>query len=586
MTSFEKIIGETRGRLRELPEKPFIIGMFSTLFLVALAYCFHGFDLTDRCWVICGYQQIFAHPESVESMFYIYDTLLIGGVWEQLFGCLGVIGFNILSVLFTLSSFAIIFSLLRNYLNRWVLFFVFLFSIIGQVGVFSYNIASLFFAMLSIYYIYHALVEASMWRMSIVGIVLGASLFVRFPNLALTGLILVLIVYHGTTKEGANTIKLFFSAIGGYLIGVGINILLIFALNHTASMQSMMEITTSLLSSSDSTHNMPGMLTWYVSLYRMMIKYMYPIVFFPCIIYVIDRWEKNEKVKNILLILCGTVFCLFLVKFFSKGTIPMHGFCCLAFILVFLRRKTYDVNVLYLAALSFLLMWLMPMGSDGGISATKQSLYFALPFALGIFWNEMQKINAKCGQTLRMVALGAMCLIIINTTRISLSNAYRDPGSKFHKTAKVTQSYRPTTNTDPEKAAMLDDLLAHLNPLIKENTELLVYPSLPGIHYLTNTTSYLNLPWPGIANDAVFDMEFEKANKKKSLPLIVINKAPHGCWYEPLENWESVLDCIDWQDVTHKNEVMQAFITQYAYTVVYNTPQFVIYMPASMCEYK
>lgn len=578
MSPKEKI-GNIISIANSISERSFVIGMFSMLFMVALAYCFHGLDLTDRGWVLSGYQQIFAHPESVESMFYMYDTLLIGGVWEKLFGQLGYIGFNILSVLFLLSSFAIMYTLLRKYLNRWILFLGFMYLTIGQISVFSYNIASLFFAMLSIYFIYQALMKTSMTCMYIAGIVLGMSLFVRFPNLALTGFILVLIVYYGETKNITETLKLFIIAIGGYITGIVANVMLLFTLNHAEPMLSMLDITSSMLSSSDSTHSMPGMLTLYMSLYWKMLKYMYPIVFFPCIMYIIDRWEISNKVKNALLILCGGAFCLFLVNFFSKGSIAMHGFCCLAYMLVFLKRNTYDKYMLYLASLSFLMMWLMPMGSDGGIGSVRESVLFALVFTLGIFWNEIQNVDAKWGQAIRIVMMCTMCIVLINSVRKSLSNSYRDPGSKFQKTAMVKQSYRRTTFTNPDKAEALDELLSHVKPLLIGQTELIAYPSIPGIHYLANTTSYINVPWIGIVNDAVFDMEFEKAKQKDMLPVILINKAPHGCWYEPLPQWKSVSDCIDWQDITHKNEVLNDFIKRHEYAIVFDNAIFQVLNP-------
>lgn len=78
---------------------------FFCILLYGLLVGFQGFDLCDEGWTMTAYQQIFICPQSVEYNFLYYVTLLVGGLWEKLFGWGGYLSFRLLTVLVILCIF-------------------------------------------------------------------------------------------------------------------------------------------------------------------------------------------------------------------------------------------------------------------------------------------------------------------------------------------------------------------------------------------------------------------------------------------------------------------------------------------------
>ena len=96
----------------------FLISVFAYCMLIGL----QGFDMCDEGWELTGFQQIFNDPASVTYQFLYYNTLLVGGVWQSLLGCLGYYGFRILSALFITGTAFFVYLILRGYINHWFIF--------------------------------------------------------------------------------------------------------------------------------------------------------------------------------------------------------------------------------------------------------------------------------------------------------------------------------------------------------------------------------------------------------------------------------------------------------------------------------
>lgn len=558
----------------------FNIIFVSLIFLTCLVRCFHGIDMTDSGWVLSGYQQIFEHPSSVESMFYIYDTLLIGGMWEKCFGFLGIIGYKILSALFITILVTIVYVLLRKIVNKWLILFCSILLITtNRYLVFHYDVASAFFSLIIVYFIYQALIAKKEWLILIAGILLGISVFVRFPNISLAGLILILIPFYVETKNIILTLRLLLFAVGGFIVGFIFNVLLLVMLGHMDSMVHMCSITFSFLSTSDSTHNLPEMLHTYKTSYVHVFKSMCLLTFIPFVCYFIDRYEVKKWIKVSLLLLFNIIFLLIVCKSYSITII--HALCCLVFSLVFIQRDNYDINTIYLVVLSFLIMAFFPIGSDGGIyNVGINCLFLSFPLAIGLVWNNIVRHNSLCNKLSQITVVCILTLLLLSTAYRSMHNSYRDTGSILKKTEKINNAGIYTVYTNPEKAAALDSLLAHVSPYIKPETELLAYPSIPMVNYLTHTKPYLNGAWIGILNLATFEQNLWQAEENKQLPIVVIAKAPDINWYVPNAKWLSISDCEDWHpSIKEKNELLSSFLLRHSYEIIYNNELFQVLIP-------
>lgn len=583
MINFDKI----KSQLSNISGGVFWGLYLAIILIVCLLYCFHGIDMTDSGWVLTGYQQILKHPHSVESMFYIYDTLLLGGIWEYCFGFLGIIGYKILAALFHLALGAIVYLLLREVINRWIILLGIILLIIGsRYLVFHYDLVSAFFSLFVTFFILQSLKYRSILLIFLAGVILGISVFVRFPNIALCGLILVLVPFYIKEQNLQLTIKLLISAVGGLFIGVFINLLLILALGHWDCMINMCKITFSFLSSSDSTHNLPDMLCSYISSYLHVLKFMYPLVFYPFLFYFTGKSDLRKWVRILLLVIFCLISIIVYYKSYMKSIGFIHAFCCTTFMLVLYESKSYKASTIYLASSAFLILLLFPLGSDGGLfNVRNHCLFLSFPLALGIIWNRISNNDTIIYKFTRLSMIGTLCLCFIASFYQSLHNSYRDTGSVLKKTAIVKQANMLTTYTNPNKAEILDDLLTHIKPYVNAETELLAYPSIPIINYLTDTKPYLNGAWVGILNLATFESELINAEKTKSLPIIIIVKAPDIAWFIPNNQWLSINDCEDWHPAIHeKNQLLCSFIQRHSYNVTYNNELFQVLIPNNITK--
>ena len=142
------------------------IGHIGPISLIVLLACFEavvglqGFCMADEGWSLTGYQQIFNDPSSVQYMFLFYNKLVVGGLWELLFGGMGIYGYRLLNVLFMLATWAIIYRMLRPYIYPYAI-------VVGAVLVaFAHNFGVMVFdhssmtVLLSVaaaYYLFQAL---------------------------------------------------------------------------------------------------------------------------------------------------------------------------------------------------------------------------------------------------------------------------------------------------------------------------------------------------------------------------------------------------------------------------------------------
>ena len=138
-----------------MPEWLFCILMLLMVFLYNMAIGISGIDMTDEGYLLSSYQQLFKHPESA-SMFSMYNTMLIGGLWESAFGNLGILGFRLLAALCVTLISIVVYLLCRNIISRlWFLVglgIVFLSR--HYIFVFHYNQTSALVALLTALFIF------------------------------------------------------------------------------------------------------------------------------------------------------------------------------------------------------------------------------------------------------------------------------------------------------------------------------------------------------------------------------------------------------------------------------------------------
>lgn len=565
--------------------------LLGTVFFYHVLIGFQGLEMTDEGWLLTGYQQIFSHPESVESMFYTYNTLLLGGLWNLIFGWMGIIGFRILAALVLTSIAAVVYGICRNRINRWIVFFSLLAVMIGRtyLMVLHYNYTSALVVLLIILLIQKAIEKDSLMLFCAAGIVTGIGVFFRFPNLSFVGMILVLVLHYIYNKDIRRTFSFLGMAIGGFIIGIGLNITILYALGHQEPMQNMLTIVSALSTAEDSSHSLPHLLQTYFNQYREIFCLMGQMALIIFALWLTNRYEKIRWLRLAIIagiLLLSAAYLLIWYKInFTLGYLYIFGSFALSYLIFFLffvRRELFDQQMAYLVLFAVLILLLMPLGSDVGIhNVGAFCLYLPIPVAIGVLDKYFATNRPDAQKRFRCYAFLIGCCFMAASMASMSRNCYRDKGcSRLQMNERLAYSVVASTYTSADKVQKVDAVLQALQPLLAEGTELLSYPSAPMLNYLTNTKPYLNGAWIGIMNYSVYAAEFKKAEETKDLPIIVLIKSPEVEWYKSNPEWHGVLDCGDWHPaIEEKNALLADFMANYEYLVYYDDPLFQVNVP-------
>ena len=576
--------------LTALPEWKYWLVLLGSVFFFHVLIGFQGLEMTDEGWNLTGYQQIFAHPDSVESLFGVYNTLLVGGLWHMFFGSFGMIGFRILAAIVLTGIAAVVYAICKNKVNRWIVYFSLIAVMAGRtfLMVLQYNYLSALVMLLVIICIQKAIEKDSLPLMGVAGVITGIGVFFRLPNLCFAGLILVLILHYAYNNSIQRTFSFLGVAVLGFVVGVGLNIALLCALGHQEPMRNLLKIMYELSTAEDSSHSLPHLLNMYFNQYREIFCLMGQMILIAIALYWTKKYETVRWQKITIYVLVVLASFAYLVVWYkinyTLGYLFVFGsfaFCYFIYFLFCLRRELFDKDLAYLVAFSALMLILMPLGSDIGIhNVGAFCLYLPVPVALGVLDNYFAVVKPEIQKSFRVYALILGLCFIAASCASMMHNGYRDKGSRLKMTEQLAYSAVPSTFTSIDKVEKLDAVLKAVQPILTSETELLSYPSAPILNYLTNTKPYLNGPWIGVLNYSVYVYEFYKAEETKELPVIVLIKSPVVEWYKPNPEWKNVMDCGDWHPaIEDKNALLASFMNRHSYEVYYDDAFFQVQIP-------
>lgn len=569
--------------LNTLPEWAFLAIYLSSILLYSIFIGLQGLDMTDEGWASTGFQQIYNDASTISGLFTIYDTLLVGGLFHLLFPSLGMIAFRIASALCLTVVAYIVYLLLKDVINRWYIFLGVALCVVNTqyILVLHYNYTAALISVLIALFLYRAVTAEKAYYILIAGIITGIGFFFRLPNICLCGMIAILIPYHIYTRSAKRTLILLSYAILGVLIGVMINLSIIFLLHHQEPFKEMLTMSFSAITHSDSTHNSSSLLHLYTSQTKVLITFIAFFLAFPFVDYYVYNKISNKWLANSSRTLLILLFIWKLSEKFYR-IILLYAFCIISLIYnIFSQPK--NQKLVYLSVLALLSMILVPLGSDNGFyNVGTNATFIALPLAIGSLFSTAHSIlkNDSYISIFKKYVLAFFIYVIIGILYSITTLCFHDPGSRLEKTHRPTLTAVATTYTTQHKAEELDSLFFHLQPLVNNNTYLLAYPSLPAINCISLTKPYLTQPWIGIMDYYSYIHSFEKAKGNKPLPIIVVRKSTYADWSVGNEHWSSILDCEDrFPSIKEKNEYLLCFIRENNYSVVWEDNCFQILLP-------
>lgn len=560
-----------------LPQWAFLCLFLGSIFLYHAIIGLQGFDMCDEGWVLTAYQQIFEHPLSAEYQFLYYNGALVGGVWNILFGFLGTYGFRLLSGLcITIIAF-VVYKMLYPTINRWCIFLGVFLVVVNQgfIMVFHHNYLTGLLACLAAFLIYKAVSKDKKWVMIFAGLFIGINIFTRIPNISMLSLSLILIPYYFYTKDLKKTLGILGFAALGLCLGIITQVGIMAAIGHLDIFINNLSSGTSAVSAGDSTHNISNIFKVYISNYRTVYEQMGLLVSYPIFLYFLPKFNKSLSLYKMARWIGGFVYAIAIWKM-GDGTFILYALAYATFAIYLLRNYNCK-NHVYLITLATIILFFLPFGSDYGIGNMGPScIWVAMPLAIGLIYDWIVKRTSITTKIIKDSVIVFTSIFIAHGLYYTSLNCYFDHGSRLKKTYRVNHSL-VTTFTNKEKCVVVDELLDHINEYVNEGDYLLSYQSLPMIHYLTHTYPYLNNSWPWSYDTHNLERHFISAEQNiEKLPIVLLHKSGIASWTHYCPEWNSLSASDQWNFNSKKIELMQKFLEQNHYEIVWENELFQI----------
>lgn len=544
------------------------------IFIYFLAVGSQGLDMCDEGWVMTGYQQLFNDADSVTYQLLYYTTLLVGAVWNKLFGWLGYYGFRILSAIVLTATCAVIYKTLKPHVSRVSIIIGTIlcisFSNYG-VFVFHHNHLTIFFISLACYLLMMGLNSCkSSNYFLIAGICVGINVFSRLPNLTMCALIVSLFPLYATISR-------FYRSLGfcvfGFVLGVLLILVLMSSLDHLDTFVSAIKMMQAASNDPLSTHDLSYMLGVYAGNYKIVVASTIIILVMSFARNYIVRF-MNNRMQTITFCVLVVLSCLLYYKF--NPLFVVYGLTTVILCFALYKYKE-DKKLLSLILMALVWLHFLPVGSDFGIgNMGGSSVWLAIPLALGIVHKELETKDmfAKLSW-LHLLAAVMIVPFFINIKTI-FGQCYFDKGSRFEKTYQIDNAKLNTFTTKNNKE-LLEPLLKELPKYVNKGEYLLQYMKCPLIHYITETRPCLGNSWvwastPGLIQEGLQKVELSGRN----LPVIVREKSAIGQWYNYDETWNNDNAKNTYEHKNEKITIIKDFISRNDYHIVWENEIFQI----------
>ena len=572
----------------KMKEWVFLCIYFGAIFLYCALIGLQGFDMCDEGFCLTAYQQLFEHPTSAEYQFLYYNSILVGAIWNSIFGSYGILGFRFFSVLLRVAMAIIVYNILKPYINRWCIFAGVMLVILNlrYVMVFHWNEFTALMSLLIIWALYESLKRKSLYLIAIAGGLIAINSFSRLPNISLLSLSLMIIPFYLYTKDISNTLRMLGSAIGGFIVGIVLQIGLMIYLGHwDIFVDNILSSGVGQVTDAETGHSLSNILNVYIWNYQEVLSCIAYIIVYPALLWYIPELNNSKILQRIILVMSMIIFVLKMWQISSEYTFIIYALSYLIFAYFILKRYS-DENITYLILIATIVMFFLPFGSTAGIdNMGPHCIWISTPLALGLAYHELR--DTYNTQPYKVVLLSttlliSMSMLSLRCIRHTYKNAYFDYAKRTTMTCRI---HHPLANTytTKERCIIVDELLLHLNEYVKEGDYLLAWYSVPMVHYLTHTYPYLNCAWPTSLDLHQMRQHFINAEKNiPTLPVILRHKSGMCAWPVHNDDWDSTTSTDQWSFNSQTIETIQRFIAKHNYIVAWENELWQILVPNNL----
>lgn len=578
---------------------------FGLIFIYLVLFSFQGLDFLDEGFIVTFYQQIFKAPETVEYNFMFWFSGVVGGAFNKLFGGMGLWGFRLLGAITTTFTLYASYRLIKKYIDRGyvkagILITLLMFS--NNVKSFHYNSLSSLFYVLTVILLFSGLRNRQYWRIFLAGGCIALDAFTRIPSIVNLGMIIG-IAYFGYINSVSFKTQIkqalcfligfvvAFVLVIGFMKMIGQFEYFVTAMQHIREMGSGGE---------GSDYGIFKLLKGFIKNYgKAIIVSGFAISLFFALAWIINKTGRPVVFKYFfplivilltILLISQNIFTHNKLILLYTGTILITGAA------IIWRSKDRDLQALTFLAGYTLLAY--PLGSSDSLNTVGiYSLWLALPIAVNYLlslrpgivnisdkwqFNVGKLFNPGNWTTFRSTILIA-CVIS------SLYYAYYYP--LFDNHDRIYMRYQPNTDrlkyiyTVKEKADGISNFLNEMKKNVAPNDEILAYPSIAMVHYMTETNPYMHNPAPWLYEAEYFRMQLDTLfMQKKTLPVVVstpVIKNELTAYHSGTQGTETAWD----KRNMNRTLYFEAFLKKHGYAESWSNDLFVIYLPPGKKAY-
>ncbi len=537
------------------------------LALWQLAVATFGLDLCDTGYYLTFFEHIFKNPASVEYNFMYYLSGLVGGVLDALLPEGGKwMAMRAAGVLCNVGAMAILAWAFKRILPATAVILGFLMVVASLVQfpyTFNNDLMSALLWVAALALTFKGLTEGRWYRLLLAGIIVGMNTFTRIPNVLAVGLAVMPFVAHYYNKNPwRDSWRQCGAMLLGVVVGAGAVIGMMMALGHwdifKQNMADLLNVATGR--SGAASHNAGGMVMEMLGFYKqcLLVGLKMAVLWLP--LWVAWRYIGNRWLRWLIWIAVA-IASLYFMWHQSHIMHPLWVMCVAGLIWIICHGS----NRALAAWLSLFMLLVFPLGSDGATNNGGIIAWMAAPVA-ALLWQRRENVIFP----MAFIAVGLMQTLAVG--------AYFDGGHLWHKTATINDNCAAFIHTTPERAQVINETLAGLQPYVHEGDTLLCYGSIPMMNHLTRTVPAIGCSWPELLSADALTARLAALEGER--PLILRQKfnnlGPY--WSEATDDYLTAYSIVD--DKFLQQEKMDAinhWMTTAGYSIVWQNQWFALY---------
>lgn len=457
-----------------------------------------------------------------------------------------------------------------------------------------YNYLSYLFMVAGALLLYKGIVKEDKKLFFLAGLILGANVFVRIPNITQMALIVVLWVWGIIYKK--RIVKKTLVCIAGYALGLVICIAMIIATFGLGGLSDMISGLAGITSTDESYTPLAmitGTLKDYIRSFKWFVVILAVLAVGVLIFTLVEKvilsryaGDENSTYKTVMRVSGGCFYmaliAVMLRFFWGRGMFSFRYYedytsmyewgmvalivSLIADIYVIIRSvKKQDYNTgektLLLAVISLVIIIIAPLGSNNHTYQNLNNLFLVLPITVKVCFDGIYRFNTirrnkdrkgtDIGLPFSIMAYVLIVVILIQSYGFHLNFVFRD-GMRGEKRDFLIEGIESLEGmyTNKENADEVKELCRIIEE--REPDELILYGNCPGLTYITGVPSAMSSSWSDLDSNPVSMIENDMENIKGKLGgdyrvvAVIRNEEPISESY--IKKRDAIKNFIDEQD--------------------------------------